>query len=252
MDEARRRRYLHALGVEVWTRRGAAVAAAAPAEPGIETAPPAPDPPAAAARPALPQDVAAVAALDWTGLEAAVAACRACDLCEGRTQTVFGVGDRRAAWMVVGEAPGAEEDRRGEPFVGAAGQLLDAMLRAAGLARGQVFIANTLKCRPPRNRDPQADELAACRPFLARQIALVAPRLLLVVGRVAAQALLQTDAPMARLRGRVHTLPGSELPVVATYHPAYLLRTPGEKRRAWQDLLLASSVDPGRPDGGTR
>ncbi|HEY5719586.1 MAG TPA: uracil-DNA glycosylase, partial [Gammaproteobacteria bacterium] len=188
-------------------------------------------------------------ALDWPQLEAAVAGCNRCRLCQGRTQTVFGVGDRQAAWMVVGEAPGAEEDRQGEPFVGAAGQLLNQMLRAVGLARESVFIANTLKCRPPGNRDPQADELAACRPYLERQIALVQPRLLLAVGRIASQALLGSAESMGRLRGRVHTLPGTTLPLVATYHPAYLLRSPLQKRLAWQDLLLARRVVAGEAGG---
>ena len=175
---------------------------------------------------------------DWEQLEAAVRECRRCALCGTRTQTVFGVGAREARLMVVGEAPGAEEDRQGEPFVGRAGQLLNAILRAAGFGREQVFIANILKCRPPNNRDPLPAEVEHCLPYLERQIELVGPTLLLCVGRIAAQNLLQTDVTIGRLRGRVHTLP-SGLPVVVTYHPAYLLRSPLEKRKVWEDVKLA-------------
>ncbi len=182
------------------------------------------------------------AELSWDALEKAVSACTACDLHRGRTQTVFGTGDRNARWMVVGEAPGAEEDRQGEPFVGRAGQLLNAMLEAAGAPRERVYIANTLKCRPPDNRDPKADELAACRAFLDRQIALVEPELILVVGRIAAQALLASDQPIGKLRGTVHRYGERGTPLVATYHPAYLLRSPSQKRRAWDDLKLAIEV----------
>lgn len=178
-------------------------------------------------------------ALDWSTLEQTVAKCTLCPLHATRTQTVFGVGNRHADWMIIGEAPGVEEDRRGEPFVGRAGKLLDAMLRAAGFSRDEVFIANILKCRPPRNRDPQPEEAAQCAPYLARQIGLVQPKLILAVGRVAAQQLLHTNAPVGRLRGRVHRLPDRDIPVVVTYHPAYLLRSPGEKRKSWDDLLLA-------------
>ena len=180
-----------------------------------------------------------VATMDWSALRACVADCQRCDLHRTRTQTVFGVGDTHAGWLIVGEAPGAEEDRRGEPFVGRAGQLLDAMLAALGLSRETVFIANVLKCRPPNNRDPSAEEAAACRPFLDRQVALLQPRLVLALGRIAAQQLLETQATLARLRGRVHTHPRLGLPVVVTYHPAYLLRSPADKAGAWQDLLLA-------------
>jgi len=156
---------------------------------------------------------------------------------ESRTQTVFGTGDPRARLMVVGEAPGADEDARGEPFVGRAGQLLDAMLRATGLAREQVYIANILKCRPPRNRDPVAEEVLACSGYLNRQVELIAPELILAVGRVAAQNLLGVNTPIGRLRGgALHRHPASGTPVLVTYHPAYLLRSPLEKRRAWDDL----------------
>ena len=155
----------------------------------------------------------------------------------------MGVGPRRADWLVIGEAPGAEEDRRGEPFVGAAGQLLDAMLRAIGLDRkSNVYIANVLKSRPPGNRDPRPEEVAACLPYLVRQVALLEPQIMLAVGRIAAQNLLATDTSLARLRGRVHHFGERATPLVVTYHPAYLLRTPGDKRKAWEDLKFARSV----------
>jgi DNA polymerase len=155
---------------------------------------------------------------DWTGLQASVTGCTRCPLHQSRTQTVFGVGNRHADWMIIGEAPGAEEDRRGEPFVGRAGKLLDEMLRAVGLDRGTVFITNILKCRPPGNRDPAADEAAACRGYLERQIELIRPRLILAVGRIAAQQLLHTASPLGRLRGRVHSLNSGQVPLVVTYH----------------------------------
>jgi DNA polymerase len=195
---------------------------------------------------------AAVAAMDWTQLQAAVAGCTACGLCRSRTQTVFGVGSRSAPWMIVGEAPGAEEDARGEPFVGQAGRLLDNMLAAIGRSRQDeaqrpVYIANVLKCRPPGNRNPQPDEVASCEPFLLRQIELVQPRLLLVLGRFAAQSVLRTDAPVSALRGHVHRLRvgGRELPAIVSYHPAYLLRNLADKAKAWADLCLALEVGQG-------
>ena len=171
-----------------------------------------------------------------------MSACTRCALHRTRKQTVFGVGSESADWMIIGEAPGAEEDRRGEPFVGPAGQLLDEMLRALGLSREAVYIANTLKCRPPGNRDPAVDEAASCRAYLDRQISLVAPKLILAVGRIASQLLLATDAPLGRLRGKKHYLDGGQIPVVVTYHPAYLLRSPTQKRKAWQDLCLARQI----------
>lgn len=186
-----------------------------------------------------------VSQLDWPALRERVAACRACRLCEGRTQTVFGVGHERAHCMIVGEAPGEHEDRAGEPFVGAAGRLLDRMLLAIGLTRTQadparqVYIANTLKCRPPRNRNPEPHELALCGGYLRRQIELVQPRLLLAMGRFAVQALLGSDEPIGRLRGHVHRW--RDTPVIVTYHPAYLLRNPADKQRAWADLCLAAA-----------
>lgn len=179
-----------------------------------------------------------ISGMDWSALEDDMRACKACRLCQGRNQAVPGVGDRSAEWMFVGEGPGAEEDRRGEPFVGAAGKLLDEMLAAIGLARDQrVFIANAVKCRPPLNRTPQADEIAACQPYLSRQIALVRPRLLIALGRPAAQALLGEEVKINASRGRLFHREGT--PVVVTYHPAYLLRNQADKARAWEDLCFA-------------
>lgn len=192
-----------------------------------------------------------IAALDWPALRADVAACRACGLCEQRRNTVFGVGHEQADWMIVGEAPGEQEDLRGEPFVGKAGQLLDAMLASIGLTRAdaeparQVFIANTLKCRPPRNRNPTLEEMQRCEPYLIRQVALVQPRVIVAMGRFAVQALLRSEEGIGRLRGRVHDYAG--VPLVVTYHPAYLLRTPEDKAKAWQDLCLARSIAGHRP-----
>ena len=219
--DARRAQVLDTLGVERYAARAAAPAAAA------DAAAPSDDP---------------RATMDWDALAEGVATCTRCALSATRTRTVFGVGDRSARWFVVGEAPGADEDRQGEPFVGRAGQLLNSMLRGTGLAREQVFIANVLKCRPPGNRDPTPEEVRCCMPFLHRQIALVNPALILCVGRIAAQNLLSTQTPIGKLRGHVHTLKPFGTPVVVTYHPAYLLRSPGEKRKAWEDLKFAMGV----------
>jgi uracil-DNA glycosylase family 4 len=175
----------------------------------------------------------------WQALQREVAKCTRCELSRGRTQTVFGVGNQHPELLVIGEAPGAEEDRQGEPFVGRAGQLLNSMLRAMGHPRESVYIANMLKCRPPGNRDPLPVEISTCRPFLLRQLELLRPRLILAVGRIAAQNLLATEAPIGRLRGQVHTFGASATPLIVTYHPAYLLRSPGEKRKAWIDLKFA-------------
>jgi len=223
-----------------------AVAAPAARPPVPVRAAPAPSPVAAV----LPADAvplpAGVDQMDWDSLQATVSQCRACGLCASRKNTVFGVGDRTARWMVIGEAPGENEDLQGEPFVGQAGKLLDNMLRAIGLDRtvqGQkdgpagVYIANTLKCRPPGNRNPEPVELATCAPYLVRQVALVQPQIILAMGRFAVQSLLQTTEPIGRLRGRVHQYQG--VPVVVTYHPAYLLRNPADKAKAWADLCLA-------------
>lgn len=184
----------------------------------------------------------------WSVLEAQVRDCVACGLCKGRTQTVFGTGSRNARWMLIGEAPGEQEDKQGAPFVGRSGKLLDSMLAAIGRSRqADVFIANVIKCRPPGNRDPLPEEVARCSPYLMRQIELLNPDMILVLGRFAAQTLLQTDARIGSLRGKVHALPvqGRSVPVVVSYHPAYLLRSPAEKIKAWQDLRLAVSVGGG-------
>jgi DNA polymerase len=174
----------------------------------------------------------------WESLAEAVAHCTACKLHQTRTQGVLGVGDRNADWLIIGEAPGADEDAQGEPFVGQAGKLLDAMLAAINLQRGNnVYIANVLKSRPPGNRNPEPDEVAACRPYLLAQIELIRPKLILALGRFAAQSLLDTDEAISRLRGRVHQF--QNVPLVVTYHPAYLLRNLPDKARAWEDLCLA-------------
>lgn len=212
----------------------------------------------ASAEPALPVSPAAsvdvplgarpsgIDTMDWPALSAAVAGCQACSLSQSRTQTVFGVGHIEADWMIVGEAPGEQEDKRGEPFVGRAGELLDRMLEAVGLTRAeapaaqQVFIANVLKCRPPANRNPLPQEVAQCEPYLLRQMALVQPRVVLAMGRFAVQSLLKSSEPLGKLRGRVHQVQG--VPVIVTYHPAYLLRSPADKALAWDDLCLAREV----------
>ena len=234
--DARRLACLDAMGFPAWTRRADRVLPGAP-QPEI--------PPADLGDPAVLPPVApgiepAVGGLDWAALEARVSGCTLCALHAGRTRTVFGVGNRRADLLVVGEAPGAEEDRRGEPFVGRAGKLLDAMLAALRYDRSQVYIANVVKCRPPENRDPQADEAASCAPYLDRQVELLQPRVILAVGRIAAQRLLTEDAPVGRLRGKVHRYGTAGIPLIVTWHPAYLLRRPGAKAEAWRDLVLAA------------
>ena len=218
MSSALRREYLAALGLQTWVVRGKAPM------PREVLAP-------------CDSSAAREAGIDWPELRGRVAACTRCTLCNTRTQTVFGVGNQAADWLIVGEAPGAEEDRQGEPFVGRAGQLLNSMLRAIGLAREQVYIANVLKCRPPGNRDPTAGEAAECLPFLEQQIALLKPKIMLAVGRIASQNLLHTDVTLGRLRQQVHRFGLSQVPLVVTYHPAYLLRTPSEKRFSWRDFL---------------
>jgi DNA polymerase len=183
----------------------------------------------------------AIAEMDWPTLNAAIQSCARCELAKSRIQAVPGVGDPHAEWLFIGEAPGANEDRQGEPFVGDAGKLLDAILAAIGLARGNnVFIANVLKSRPPANRDPKPEEVAACLPYLERQIELIQPRLIVALGRFAAQSLLATDTPIGKLRGQVHRYRG--VPLVVTYHPAYLLRNPLDKAKVWEDLLLARTT----------
>ncbi|MEF8770758.1 MAG: uracil-DNA glycosylase [Candidatus Accumulibacter phosphatis] len=201
--------------------------------------------PTAAPASARPQDIAG---MSWEQLQHSVAACRACALCQQRRQAVLGVGDVAADWLFIGEGPGAEEDARGEPFVGPAGKLLDAMLAAIDLQRGEdVYIANAVKCRPPNNRTPEAAEIATCAPYLRRQIALIQPRLIVLLGRAAAHALLGELGSLASLRGKTFAYPapqggGSTIPVVVTYHPAYLLRTLPDKAKAWEDLCRARAL----------
>jgi uracil-DNA glycosylase len=239
LDEAA----LDTLGLStLWVRRGALAVPSGAEEVSLPS--PAPEPSAAAPEPRVavaspsPGSATSVAALDWEALEARVSACQDCRLCEKRTHTVFGVGDRAGDWMLIGEGPGENEDKQGEPFVGQAGKLLDSMLRALSLARGEnVYIANVVKCRPPGNRNPEPDEVASCEPYLQRQVALVKPKLIIALGRVAAQNLLKTEASIASLRGRVHRY--ENVPVIVTYHPAYLLRSLQDKGKAWVDLCLA-------------
>lgn len=171
-----------------------------------------------------------------------VEACNQCELHKSRTQTVFGIGDKNSDWLIIGEAPGADEDLKGEPFVGRAGKLLNAMLLSIGLQRDGVFIANILKCRPPKNRDPKIEEVEACEKYLKQQIALIRPKIILALGRVAAQNLLKSDTPIGKMRGNSYLYPDSNLPVVVTYHPAYLLRSPREKRKVWEDLKFAQRI----------
>lgn len=242
----RQRAMLAEMGVRLWQQPQPAHARGEPddaprprAERGEGAAAAAPEP----AAPVPRGRAVGVEAMDWEALREAVVACRACKLCEGRRQTVFGVGNTNAHWMIVGEAPGEQEDRQGEPFVGKSGQLLDNMLRAIGLTRSeaeaaqQVYIANTLKCRPPGNRNPEPEELAQCEPFLIRQVELVKPRIILAMGRFAVQSLLRSHEPIGKLRGRVHHYQG--VPLIVTYHPAYLLRNLEDKAKAWDDLCLA-------------
>lgn len=213
-------RYLEAIGIQQWVRRS------------------------------LPQVVplpacglcAPVEQPEWDSLADKVSQCTRCELHRTRTQTVFGVGSHAAKCMIIGEAPGADEDRLGEPFVGRAGQLLNAMLRATGLERGDVYITNILKCRPPKNRDPRPDEMGSCDPYLKRQIELLQPRVILAVGRVAAQNLLDVTTALGRMRGARYTYADTGIPLVVTYHPAYLLRAPSEKRKAWEDLKVVRGL----------
>lgn len=219
MDNATRLQYLEAMGIDVWVPRAFADCEQTPAPEVIaDNAPPEP-------------------INSWVALQTEVANCTRCGLCESRTQTVFGSGKAQADWMVIGEAPGQSEDQQGLPFVGNAGQLLTEMLRAIGLDRESVFITNVVKCRPPGNRKPKPNEIRACNEYLQQQLAFVKPKIILAVGLVAAQTLLKTDEPLAKLRGKVHIL--NDTPVVAVYHPAYLLRSLSDKRKAWLDLQLA-------------
>jgi uracil-DNA glycosylase len=239
--DSRRLAYLNALDVDVWERRELADSHD-PSQGAAAVAVPA-SPPAgqSASHASVRPESSPALQMDWGALERAVMSCTLCPLHSSRTQGVFGVGNRQARWMVIGEAPGADEDRQGQPFVGRAGQLLNSMLKAIGLAREEVFIANILKSRPPNNRDPRPEEVRACMPYLIRQIELVNPRLILCVGRIAAQTLLDTDITIGKLRGRLHHILSGR-PMIVTYHPAYLLRSPGEKRKVWADLMLAMTT----------
>jgi len=228
ITEQQRRQYLHAMGIEVWQQQNASI----DSMPVLSIAEP------------LSSDEQSDTNTDnrWNGLEQRVAHCQACVLHEQRIQSVLGTGNRQADWMIIGEAPGADEDRQGEPFVGRAGKLLNTMLFAAGFERSDVYICNIVKCRPPQNRDPRAEEVAHCAAYLQQQIDWVQPKLILAVGRIAAQQLLQSGDPVGRLRGKVHQWGALKTPLVVTYHPAYLLRAPREKQKAWGDLKLALSV----------
>jgi len=244
---ARQQKYLSAMGIDVWLPKDMP----ATELPEQETAP-------AVIEVIAEQEAAAIAEvtpqvevvipdtdvpmLDWDALQTRVSECQLCALHKTRSQTVFGVGNRNADWLIIGEAPGADEDRQGEPFVGRAGQLLTAMLQALDLKRQDVYIANILKCRPPENRDPKADEVAHCASYLQAQIQLIQPKVILALGRIAAQNLLQTNTTLGRLRGKVHHIETSAAPVIVTYHPAYLLRSPLEKRKSWDDLLFAKTT----------
>jgi len=211
----RRELYLQEMGLgPVWRARGVPADAPAPVDAG---------------------------AMGWAELKAAVAGCTACELHKSRTQTVFGVGDENADWLFIGEAPGADEDAQGEPFVGQAGKLLDNMLKSIGLKRGEnVYIANVVKSRPPGNRNPLPGEIAACLPYLRRQIELIQPKLIVTLGKIASETLLGREATIASLRGKLHAYQG--IPLIVTYHPAYLLRTLQDKARAWEDLCLAKQT----------
>ena len=260
-DEEKRLAYLHAMDIPVWQLREGLlragpqhransvdpVAEPKAAEPKIvapivvapivnESKGIAPIVDAPVTQPAVEEPAPLEAVVDWKTLQQQVATCTTCELHQSRTQTVFGIGDHQADLLVIGEAPGEEEDKQGVPFVGPAGQLLDAMLKAIDLNRNKVFIANILKCRPPGNRDPKSVEVEACRSFLLQQIAFIQPKLILAVGRIAAQNLLLTDTAIGKLRGPLHKMPDTDIPVLVTYHPAYLLRAPREKAKAWEDL----------------
>jgi len=233
VDRRLQTEYLRAMGIRQWVAREApqgmheAVAVAPPAgHQGGEA----------------PGDEIPTASLDWETLQERVQSCTRCPLHETRSRTVFGTGNREADWLIIGEAPGRDEDREGEPFVGRAGKLLTEMLFAIGYRRKDVYIANILKCRPPNNRDPSPEEVACCHDYLERQVELIQPVVILAVGRIAAHNLLHSDLQVGRLRGKVHKYGERQIPLIVTYHPAYLLRSPLEKRKVWDDLQLAQSI----------
>lgn len=230
MDNSLRLQYLQAMGIDVWVPRASAYAGQllpSEADTTINAD-------------CVPPETTESAQARWGILQTEVAQCTKCALCETRTQTVFGTGNKTADWMIIGEAPGQHEDLQGKPFVGNAGLLLTEMLRSIGLSREQVFITNILKCRPPGNRDPKPEEAESCNDYLQLQLELIQPKIILAVGRIAAQTLLKTDEPLSKLRGKKHAFNDTSLVVV--YHPAYLLRSLSEKRKAWQDLLLARRI----------
>lgn len=228
MDNSLRLQYLEAMGIDIWIPRMSVHGdqpLSSDSNESVDNAEP---------------ETSESVQTKWNILQTEVAACTKCRLCETRTQTVFGTGNKNADWMIIGEAPGQNEDLQGKPFVGNAGSLLTEMLRAIGLSREDVFITNILKCRPPGNRDPKPDEAESCNDYLQRQQQLIQPKIILAVGRIAAQTLLKTDEPLAKLRGKKHTF--NDTPVVVVYHPAYLLRSLSEKRKAWQDLQFAMRI----------
>lgn len=239
--------YLDAMGIDVWVPRehgageqGARDQGERQASPVVEMDVETPvvtsvDNP----QPVISDDISQ---MDWSALESKVSQCSLCELHTGRIHTVFGVGNPQAELLVIGEAPGAEEDQQGQPFVGQAGELLTAMLKAIQLSRREVYIANILKCHPPKNRAPKQEEVLICSQYLLRQIELIQPKLVLVAGRIAAQSLLQTDLDLDKMRGQIHQYPQTEIPLIVTFHPAHLLLTPSDKRKAWQDLIFVQQT----------
>ena len=244
--DKQRHQYLEAMGIQTWSLRQSQLqlqSQTADAIPAAAETIATPSPQAEPAAPVADQliELPAVAS-DWAGLQAEVSVCTRCDLSQHRSQIVFGVGNRNADWLVIGEAPGADEDAQGEPFVGPAGKLLNQMLLAVGLKREQVYIANIVKCRPADDRDPKAAEATACEVYLKQQIALIQPKVIFAVGRIAAQNLLKTDQKVGDMRGQRFEYGDSKTPLVVSYHPAYLLRMPSAKRKAWHDLLSAQKI----------
>ena len=231
--DARKKQILKQMGIDIWVER--APSDVVPAD-TIEETPRAPAAP-------VNKDISKASEVPGlASIRSEVSACQRCELHKTRKNTVFGAGADSADWLFIGEAPGQNEDQQGLPFVGRAGQLLTKMIEAIGQQREQVFIANVLKCRPPNNRDPKPEEIVACEPYLHQQIALLKPKVIVALGRISAQALLKETKPLGRMRGTVYAYGETKTPLVVTYHPAYLLRTPIDKRKTWQDLLLAKSV----------
>lgn len=236
MSETRRQHYLSAMGIETWRLRDDWLQTDQPPQSQVNARP--------VEMVVVPVTVSQQENVPpgWDELQAAVLSCQGCDLSKGRNRAVFGAGDRAASWMFIAEAPGTEEDQQGEPFVGQSGKLLDAMLSALGLTREQIYLTNVIKCRPPGNRDPDAHEMKCCAPFLQRQIELVQPKIIVLLGRIAAHAVLHTDRALGELRNQVYEYGEKNIPVVVTYHPAYLSRTPHDKHKAWLDLCRANKI----------